>query len=153
MSRPAIATALGKAPAKLWLVIASFGLAARMVVSAQASHEELLTQAKAAYATGKRPDALALAAQAIAIEPKNPRGYFFRARFYEEYRELAKAIADYDEVIKLDPRLPDAWQNRGSTHFKLGHINESIADFDRFIELAPAQAPNHWQRGISLYYA
>ncbi len=123
------------------------------VAGEKATFGGLLNQANAAYSSGKREEAIALVTQAIALEPKSPRGYFFRAKFYDDRREFAKAIADFDQVIQLNPRLPDAWQNRGSTHFKLGHIKESIADFDKVIELLPQQAPNHWQRGISLYYA
>jgi lipoprotein NlpI len=127
---------------------------ARLSLAAEKeSFDNFQTQAKAAYARGKPDEATTLATQAIAVEPQNPRGYFVRARFYEENREPAKAIADYDQVIKLDPRLPEAWQHRGGEHFKLGHIKESIADFDQFIKLVPQQAPYHWQRGISLYYA
>jgi len=124
-----------------------------VIAAEQAGFDELQREAKLAFVSGKTNQAFALVTQAIAVEPKNARGYFIRARFYEDSREPARAIADYDQVIQLDPRLPDAWQNRGSEHFKLGHIKESIADFDRFIELVPQQAPYHWQRGISLYYA
>src|SRR6266567_9103219 len=123
------------------------------VAAEQVGFEELQSQAKLAYVRGQHSEAFALMTRAISVEPQNPRGYFVRARFHEESREPAKAIADYDQVIKLDPRLSDAWQNRGSEHFKLGHIKESIADFDKFIELVPAQAAYHWQRGISYYYA
>lgn len=129
-------------------------LAARIVVAAEpTSCEELQSQAKIAYANGKRDEAVTLITQAIAVEPKNPRGYLIRARFHEESHDSTKAIADYDQVLKLDPRLADAWQHRGGEHFKLGQIKESIVDFDKFIELMPQQAPYHWQRGISLYYA
>src|SRR6266566_6543877 len=124
-----------------------------VVAAEQAGFEELQRQAKLAFVAGKTNEAFELLTRAISVEPKNPRSYFVRARFHEESREPAKAIADYDQVIKLDPRLSDAWQNRGSEHFKLGHLKESIADFDRFIELVPARAAYHWQRGISLYYA
>ncbi len=129
-------------------------LAARTGIAAETQgFDDVQSQAQSAYAKGKPEEAIALASQAIAIEPQNPRGYFVRARYYEENREPAKAIADYDQVIKLEPRQPDAWQHRGSEHFKLGHIKESIADFDQYIALVPQQAPYHWQRGISLYYA
>lgn len=136
------------ATAALSLFTATNGVAA-----SKDSFEELQSQARSAYTKGKSNEAITLVTQAIAVEPQNPRGYFVRARFHEENREPAKAIADYDQVIKLDPRQPDAWQHHGGEHFKLGHIKESIADFDQFIELVPQQAPYHWQRGISLYYA
>ena len=154
MTRVSFVTPSRKVQGGLLFVFTALGLlTARMGVAAeQVSYEELQRQAKLAYASGKRDEAITLITQAIAREQKNPRGYFIRARFYEESREPAKAIADYDQVIKLDPRLPDAWQNRGSEHFKLGHLKESIADFDRFIELVSSQALHHWQRGISCYY-
>ncbi len=46
-----------------------------------------------------------------------------------------------------------AYNRSGAEQFKLGHIQQSLADFDRAIQLDPAQAPYHWQRGITLYYA
>ena len=45
------------------------------------------------------------------------------------------------------------YNRRGAEQFKLGHIQQSLADFDRAIQLDSAQAPYHWQRGITLYYA
>lgn len=123
------------------------------VAAEKVSFEELLGQAKAAYANGKRDEALSLASKAIETEPKDARGYFVRARFHEENHEPAKAVADYDQVLQLDPRVTSAWQHRGGEHFKLGHIKESIADFDKFLELVPEQVPYHWQRGIAYYYA
>ncbi len=48
---------------------------------------------------------------------------------------------------------PAFFNQRGEEHFRSGKIAESIADFDKAIALAPRIAPQHWQRGISLYYA
>jgi tetratricopeptide (TPR) repeat protein len=42
---------------------------------------------------------------------------------------------------------------RGEDHFRYGRIKESIADFDRQLALEPGRAAEHWQRGISYYYA
>jgi lipoprotein NlpI len=50
-------------------------------------------------------------------------------------------------------RLAEEYNRRGAEHFKMGQIQQSLDDFDRAIQLDPAQAPYHWQRGISLYYA
>jgi lipoprotein NlpI len=35
----------------------------------------------------------------------------------------------------------------------MGKFKEAIADFDKFLELRPKVAPDHWRRGIALYYA
>ena len=48
------------------------------------------------------------------------------------------------------------WQefNRlGEDAFRAGKMDESIKQFDKAIALEPRLAPQHWQRGISLYYA
>jgi lipoprotein NlpI len=45
------------------------------------------------------------------------------------------------------------FNRRGEANFRGGSIDASIADFDRAISLDPRLAPQHWQRGISLYYA
>jgi lipoprotein NlpI len=124
------------------------------VIAAEKSvADNLLIQAKTAFAEGKRDEAVTLATQAIEADPKNPACYFLRAMLHEEKHEAMKAVLDYDQVLKLNPRLPIAWQHRGCEHFKLGAIKESIVDFDKFAELVPQQAPYLWQRGIALYYA
>jgi lipoprotein NlpI len=56
-------------------------------------------------------------------------------------------------LLSQDPIDAEGYNRRGAEHFKMGHIQQSLDDFDRAIQLDPAQAPYHWQRGISLYYA
>jgi lipoprotein NlpI len=56
-------------------------------------------------------------------------------------------------LLSQDPIGAEGYNRRGAEHFKMGHIQQSLDDFDRAIQLDPAQAPYHWQRGISLYYA
>jgi lipoprotein NlpI len=113
----------------------------------------LFRSAEDALKGGKPTEAIALAGKILTINPRDYRACFLRARAYEETRDYAKAVADYDAGLKLNTNAPIAYQRRGEAHFRLGHFKESIADFDRFIELMPGQAPQHWQRGIALYYA
>src|ERR1700737_4291932 len=68
-------------------------------------------------------------------------------------QDRAKAIAYYDQALKLRPDWAEGYNRRGAEHFKMGHIQQSLDDFDHAIRLEPGQAPYHWQRGISLYYA
>lgn len=114
---------------------------------------DLLQKAKSALNNGKVEEALNLAGEAIAKEPKNPQGYLLRATINERLRRSKEAIADFDQILKLDPQAADVYNRRGSEHFKLGHIKESITDFDKFLELKPEETPGHWKRGISYYYS
>jgi lipoprotein NlpI len=127
-------------------------LSAAAAASAQTS-PELLEQAAAALKAGKNEDALALAARAIAKDPKNVEAWTFRGTVHEAMDRYKDAVADFSAVVALDPKDAGAWQRRGVAHFKAGQIDASIRDFDKFIELRPTQKVSHWQRGISYYYA
>lgn len=128
-------------------------LAANTATAAEDTSGDLIDRAKKAFSSGQKDEAMALVTKAIEAEPKNPRGYFVRARFYEERSEPAKALSDYDHLLELAPGMAEAWQRRGIIQFKLAHIDEAISDFDQFLKLVPGQAPYHWQRGICYYYA
>src|SRR5262245_19755745 len=65
------------------------------------------------------------------------------------------AADDLDQASKARARelAARALHLRGEEHFRQSKIAESIADFDRELALAPERAPQHWLRGIALYYA
>ncbi|MBI2685197.1 MAG: hypothetical protein HYX27_02700 [Acidobacteria bacterium] len=56
-------------------------------------------------------------------------------------------------VLFLFAQAPYDYQRQGENAFREGRFAESVAAFDKVIALLPEQAPQHWQRGISLYYA
>lgn len=114
--------------------------------------EELLKQTGEAMQAGRTNQALAMATQAVDAHSTNSQAWFLRGMIYEHMRRHTNAIADFDRAIKLDPR-PIAFQHRGTEHFRAGNFDKSVADFDKFLKLVPTQAAQHWQRGISLYYA
>jgi lipoprotein NlpI len=45
-----------------------------------------------------------------------------------------------------------ALYQRGEARFFEGRLKEAVADWDREIALQPARGPQHWQRGLALYY-
>lgn len=54
--------------------------------------------------SGANPDkAIADYTEAIRLNPKYDRAYYFRAGLYVRKKDKAKAVADYTEAIKLDP--------------------------------------------------
>jgi lipoprotein NlpI len=56
-------------------------------------------------------------------------------------------------VVFLFAQAPADYQRQGEEAFRAGKFAESVAAFDKVIAAVPGQAPQHWQRGISLYYA
>lgn len=61
--------------------------------------------------------------------------------------------AHAQEAEPKEENDPAFLNQRGTKHFFAGRIKESLQDWDRVVKLVPNQAPHHWQRGISLYYA
>lgn len=113
----------------------------------------LLQEAQSAMQRGKPAEAIALATRAVNLEPNNARTHFIRAKLHELTDQPVQAIEGYSRVIELDTNAVDVFHYRGGEYFKTAQIDKSIRDFDRFLALRPDQAPYHWQRGISLYYA
>jgi tetratricopeptide (TPR) repeat protein len=99
-------------------------------------------------------DALALAvgSQLDAAREKYRAGDFSGAL---KHLEPLLEADDLDQMSKDEARklAARALHLRGEEHFRQARIAESIGDFDRELELAPERAPQHWQRGIALYYA
>src|SRR2546423_6390030 len=88
---------------------------------AEVSVDELLDQAGVSFAKGMRENAIELANNAIAAEPKNARAYYVRGRFHAELRQVQKAMDDFNRALLFDPRLAPAYRHRGEEHFALGH--------------------------------
>ncbi|MEQ2008747.1 MAG: tetratricopeptide repeat protein [Limisphaerales bacterium] len=128
-------------------------VSAQPVRPKEADASELAKQVIAAYEKGDVKQSLALATKFIEAEPKNPQSWSLRGRIRSAQRQHELAAADLAEIPKLTPQSASAWQQSGVEYFRAGKIKESIVAFDKFLELVPAQRPQHWQRGISLYYA
>ena len=135
------------------MAVASLSVGAAFPALAQESVNALLNEAQAAYRKGNERRALSLANQAIELDPRHATGYLLRGAIYERARKHSLALADYDEAIKLRPEQANSYNRRGGVLFKLNRMADSIEDFDKAIELDPRQEPQHWQRGISYYYA
>lgn len=139
--------------ATLALVVGLAAAAVGLALADADDTETLLEKARDAYKAGDSKKAVKLADQAIAADPKNPRGYQVRATLHELMREFDKVIADCDKLIELEPTNASGYQRRGAAHFRAGHIENSIRDFDKYIEMQPREEPYHWQRGLAYYYA
>jgi len=66
--------------------------------------EALLKKAKVALTKGNATEALDLAGQAIADDPKDDHLYFFRGTIYEALERHTEAIQDFDKAVELTPR-------------------------------------------------
>src|SRR5258708_1746465 len=75
---------------------------------------------------------MALATEAVKLQPNSAQNWLNRARLYDWHGDYQRAISDCTEAIKLDPKNPDACQRRGESYFKFGKFTDSISDFDKY---------------------
>lgn len=137
---------------------ARFGLYALIWLAASAFWRPTARAAepleKARQALGKREfaEAVRLASEAISEDAENPAAFLIRAAALEGARDFAAAAADFDQVLKLQGESAQLLRRRGAAWFRAGDVAAALADWDREIELKPAAMPDHWMRGIALYY-
>jgi lipoprotein NlpI len=115
--------------------------------------DDYLKEARLAFESGRKEEALDLLSKALKADPKNSTALYYRARLFESARQYENAIADYNQLLAMNPASGELFHHRGVAFFKSARIAESIVDFDKAIALVPSQEPHHWQRGISYYYA
>ncbi len=135
-----------------WLILIWFLIGA---ASTTRSANQVEARLRAALEIAKTNLSIGLKAcdQIVLDFPTNSQPLSIRARLFDGSGRYEEAIRDLSAALKLDANLPYLWQARGEMNFKASHFKESVTDFDQVLKLAPERAPQHWQRGISLYYA
>ncbi|SDF45881.1 Tfp pilus assembly protein PilF [Limimonas halophila] len=88
------------------------------------------------YAEGQR---IAEKIWSIWYEHEDPqvREIMARGQRAMESRQLAAALAAFDQAVRLDPDYAEAWNKRATIHFMLGNYEKSLADIERVLALAP----------------
>jgi lipoprotein NlpI len=137
----------------VWSVVALAAAWEHPGRAVEESAASLTEQATAALRRNDLPKALEFADRLVKAEPTRPRSFVLRARVQQARGAHEEAAKDLGAAIRIAPATPDYWQMRGEAHFRAAKITESLADFDQFLKLVPEQRPQHWQRGICLYYA
>ncbi|MCZ2344159.1 MAG: tetratricopeptide repeat protein [Bacteroidales bacterium] len=112
-----------------------------------------LTEAQTAFQKRDFATARKLAEQAVAADAQNPDALYLLGQSCLRLRDNTAAEEAFTKLITLAPQLWFAHDGRGDARLKLGKFTESVADFDKALEQNPKFAPEHWRRGIALYYA
>jgi tetratricopeptide (TPR) repeat protein len=92
------------------------------------------------YAALQRKDwnaARDVSLKATALAPRNPLGWSYLAKAYQNLAELPKAVEAYQTVIELRPEDHYAYNNLGNCYRRLGRIDEALAMFHRQLEVTP----------------
>jgi tetratricopeptide (TPR) repeat protein len=86
----------------------------------------------ALLAAGRQEEALQAYTRAVELDPAKPAYFTGRGMIYQqEYRDPARAAAEYDRALALDPEYPPALFNRAILLHELGRQPEAEADLRR----------------------
>ncbi len=141
-------------------LLLSFAIAAMMALPAQAEGAVVGTgKARGCYEAAQKPgrlrDALRVCdgALADAALPADERAatYVNRGIIQMQARNLAAAIADYDEAIRTLPDTAEAYVNKGIALVQMGdHDDAAIAELTEGLAHNPARpAMAYYIRGIA----
>lgn len=64
-------------------------------------------------------------------------------------RELAEAVADYDNALRLNPRLVYAWFNKGNLYYEIGDYTSALQCYSEAIRLDSNFGAAYFNRGIT----
>ncbi|HEY0856373.1 MAG TPA: tetratricopeptide repeat protein [Albitalea sp.] len=98
---------------------------------------------------GRPRDALATAAQVLAIEPDNLDAGFHRANALAQLDRAEEALAGYERLLSLDPTLAPVWSRRGGLLREMNRLDEAAEAFERAIALgADAQLNGYYLASV-----
>jgi tetratricopeptide (TPR) repeat protein len=81
--------------------------------------------------------AIQLYNQIIAIQPEEPKYYFYRGQAYMMIHEGDKALADYNKTLALTPQYFDAYLSRAILYFNINEPEKSINDYNMALRYCP----------------
>ena len=68
---------------------------------------------------------------------------------YHELRNLAEALADFNQAAKLRPNDSDVFFARGDVHFDMGEYALAVEDYSKGLDLNPQAPWALWSRALS----
>jgi len=81
--------------------------------------------------------------EAIRLDPRNAKAYFFRGCVHYNRKENAEALRDLDMAIQIDQTQWDFYYQRGISRAKFVNYAGAIEDFNSAIKLNP-RVPDPW---------
>lgn len=113
--------------------------------------ERLFRLAQASAARGRRPEAEALFAQLLELEPDHIGGRVGLARLHERHGDTDEAFRHLTEAIRRHPEKAEPLVARGAFLARLKRHPEAEADLHRAIRLAPELPDPHFELGFALW--
>ena len=86
---------------------------------------------------------------ALAIDPNQPQGHFYRGVLEYNARHMDASLAEFTRAIEIEPRYINAYENRGTVFGILGNYDLAIADFNMILKIKPYEALAYANKGYA----
>lgn len=124
------------------ILIIILALSAVSAVYAE-NFESLITEGDRYFTAGDYKQAEKYFSRAIEIDPRNPKGWWYRGDAYFNMKMYDRAEKDLTKSIELDPSNDRVWRQRGNCYYNRGMYIEAEKDYTKAIELNPGNS-EYW---------
>ncbi len=111
---------------------------------------ELLRKGLAYAKRTKYKEAMAYYDKALALDPKNPEGWFLRASVLIDTGKSKEALVDCDKAIALDQNYAPAWSKKGLAFYNLEQFKEGLFASTRASSLNGNDVSAWYLKGVCL---
>ena len=95
-------------------------------------------------------DALAVASDALRVDPRHPVALYHRGLALQRLNRLEDAVRSYDEALIVAPRFAEALVNRGVALHELHHDLDALDSLDRALSIRPDHVEALYNRALTL---
>ena len=114
------------------------------------SQEQVYIKARALYGLNRIEEAQSIIAEALKVNPKEPRYYAILGLISGKGGKMKESILFFTKAIAIDKNYASAFNNRGIAYAALQKKKEAINDFTESIRIDPKYADAYRNRGIIL---
>jgi tetratricopeptide (TPR) repeat protein len=109
--------------------------------------DEILAQGDKFYDASNYAEAIKFFTQAISLDKKNVKGYWYRADAYRQNQQYAEGAADYTRALEIEPENVKFLTRRGDCYYNTNQFQLALKDYARGLELENTNATLWLYRG------
>jgi tetratricopeptide (TPR) repeat protein len=111
------------------------------------SFDDILNKGDEFYNATNYAEAIKYFTQAIEVDKKNVKGYWYRADAYRQNQQYAEGVLDYTKALEFEPENVKFYTRRGDCYYNINQYDKALKDYDRGIELENTNAMLWLYRG------
>ena len=134
-------------PSPLFLTFAAFALALVAAGVSTAAETDAVRAVASALRAGRFPDAVRLATEALASDPRNPQLLTLRGLAFSKSGDASAAIRSFDEALHVAPGYVPALKAAAELQFQNAGPG-ALPYLDRLLKIQPGDETAHAMRAV-----